>query len=66
MAQKSLYIRDGDTPIWEAAERVARRNRVSVSHLVIAALTEHLPRAAAEPVPAVQWDEIGTDQPTAA
>jgi hypothetical protein len=58
MANKSLYIRDGDTPVWEAAERVARRKRVSLSQLVIEALEEHLPRAAAEPVRDVRWSEI--------
>jgi hypothetical protein len=60
MAQKSLYIRDSDTPIWDAAERVAERDGTSVARLVIAALTDYLPRRADRPQPEVRWDDIAT------
>jgi hypothetical protein len=66
MAQKSLYIRESDTPIWDAAERIADRDDTSVARIVIAALTEYLPKVATRPVQAVRWAEIGTDTPEAA
>lgn len=58
MAQKSLYIREGDTPIWDAAERIAERDGTSVTRLVIAALTEYLPKVATRPEALIQWDDL--------
>jgi hypothetical protein len=40
---KTLYIRDEDTPLWERAEQAAQQTRQSVSQLVTAALRQHLP-----------------------
>lgn len=66
MAQKSVYIRPDDTPVWEAAERMARRRRTSVSHLIVEALEAHLPRiAATEPLPAVRWSDLAAEQSAA-
>jgi hypothetical protein len=59
--KKNIYLRDADTPVWEAAERVAKRNDTSVSRLIVDALTEHLPKAAAEPVRDVRWSDIAAD-----
>jgi hypothetical protein len=44
-----------------SAERVAKRNDTSVSRLIVDALTEHLPKAAAEPVRDVRWSDIAAD-----
>lgn len=60
MAQKSLYIRDSDTPIWDAAERIADRDGTSVARLVIAALTDYLPKVATRPEAEIRWDDIAT------
>jgi hypothetical protein len=60
-----LYIGRDDFATWSLAERVAKRRRVSLSQLVIEALEEHLPRAAAEPISDVRWSEIAVDQPAA-
>ncbi len=61
MAQKNLYVSDRDKPVWKAAERVARRRNVSVAQLVVDALSDYLPRAAAEPDPADRWADIAPD-----
>jgi hypothetical protein len=66
MAQKSLYIRESDTPIWDAAERIAARDDTSVARVVIAALTDYLPKVATKPTQAVRWADIGADTPEAA
>lgn len=42
-ANKTLYIRDDDVPVWERAEEAATRSRQSVSQLVTAALRAYLP-----------------------
>jgi hypothetical protein len=63
---KTLYVRDGDEAVWEAASRVARRNRISLSRLVTDALEAHLPTAAAEPTRTDRWSHFATDDPTAA
>lgn len=42
-ANKTLYIRDEDAPVWERAEEAATRARQSVSQLVTAALRSYLP-----------------------
>jgi hypothetical protein len=61
MPKKNIYLRNADTPVWDAAERVAKRNDTSVSRLIVEALTEHLPKAAAKPVRQVSWADLGTD-----
>mgnify|MGYP001586371359 CR=1 FL=1 len=67
VAQKHLYIRGVDTPIWDAAERIAKRNCTSVSQLVIDALAEHLPKAAEKPVQeSPRWADLGADAANAA
>lgn len=38
----SVYIRAADLPLWERAEDYARRNRLAVSALVLAALETYL------------------------
>jgi hypothetical protein len=40
---KTLYIRDEDTPLWERAEQAAQQLRQSVSQLVTASLRQYLP-----------------------
>jgi len=40
--QVSVYIREQDLPLWERAERYARRHRMPVSGLVLAALEAYL------------------------
>ena len=40
---KTLYMRDEDTPLWERAELAAETSRQSLSQLVTAALRHYLP-----------------------
>jgi hypothetical protein len=40
--QVSVYVRDADLPLWERAERYARRRRMPVSGLIMAALEAYL------------------------
>lgn len=61
MAVRKVYVGDHDGPLWEAAERVADKRRISVSRLVREALEAHLPTAAAEPDPADRWAAIAPD-----
>lgn len=63
MATKTLYVGDRDEPVWQAADRLAKRNGTSVSRLVAQALADYLPRAAAEPAPepADRWAAIAPD-----
>lgn len=61
MAVKKLYVGMKDMPLWEAAERVANRRRISLSQLVREALAEHLPTAAEAPDPAERWARIAAD-----
>jgi hypothetical protein len=42
-ANKTLYIRDEDSSVWERAEEAAARSRQSVSQLVTTALRTYLP-----------------------
>jgi len=42
-----VYVRDEEIPLWERAERYARKHRMPVSGLVMAALEAYL----AEPDP---------------
>lgn len=37
-----MYVRDDDLDLWERAERYARRNRMPVSGLIMAALEAFL------------------------
>lgn len=41
-SQRSVYIRDEDAAIWERAERFAKRRRMPMSGLVLAALERYL------------------------
>lgn len=47
--QVSVYIRAGDLPLWERAERYAREHRVPMSGVVMLALTEYLARHDPQP-----------------
>jgi hypothetical protein len=38
----AIYVREADLPLWERAERYARRHRMPVSGLVLAALESYL------------------------
>jgi hypothetical protein len=40
--QVSVYVRDDDLPLWERAERYARKQRMPISGLVMAALEAYL------------------------
>lgn len=40
--QVSVYVRDDDLELWERAEKYARRHRMPISGLVMAALEEFL------------------------
>lgn len=48
MPNKTLYVPDADISLWEAAQRVARKNGTSLYRVVADALKNDLPRAAAE------------------
>jgi hypothetical protein len=43
--QVSVYVRDDDLELWERAEKYARRHRMPISGLVLAALEEFLAAA---------------------
>lgn len=66
MANKTFYIPERDKPLWDAAQRVAERDKTSLYRIVTNALESHLPAAAAEPAPEDRWARIAADQPTAA
>lgn len=40
--QVSVYVRDDDLELWERAEKYARRHRMPISGLVMAALEAYL------------------------
>jgi hypothetical protein len=40
--QTTIYVREDDLALWERAERYARRHRMPVSGLVMAALERYL------------------------
>lgn len=40
--QVSVYVRAADLPLWERAERYARKHRMPVSGLIMAALEAYL------------------------
>ena len=65
MATKTLYVREPDEPVWDAATRLAKRRKTTVSRLVAEALEDYLPRMAAEPTPEDRWANIAADTPAA-
>lgn len=65
MPNKTFYIPDQDVPLWEAAQRVATRQRTSLYRLVANALESHLPKAAEAPTPEDRWATLAADQPAA-
>jgi hypothetical protein len=48
MGNRTIYVRPGDEARFEAAERYAERNRLSLSSVIAAALEEYLDRRRAE------------------
>lgn len=68
MPTKNLYYSEDDTALMKAAERVAKRKKISFSRLVTDALEAHVPKVAEEPAPAPpdRWAEVAADTPTAA
>ncbi|MEU7170350.1 hypothetical protein ACIODS_12395 [Micromonospora chalcea] len=58
MPNKTLYIPERDVPLWDAAQRVADRQKVSLYRVVSDALEAHLPVAANEPDPQDRWANI--------
>ena len=62
MPSTTLYYPDRDTPIWEAAKRVARRDGVSVSRVITEALEIGLPKRAAKQARNDKWDEIAAEE----
>lgn len=61
MPNKTLYIPDRDRPLWDAAQRVADRNKVSLYRIVSDALQHHLPAVAANPTPDERWANLAAD-----
>lgn len=45
MPYKTIYVRPGDEPLFEAAEHFAKRTRSSLSALIATALQDYLDRA---------------------
>ena len=41
----AVYVRDADLPLWERAERYARKHRMPMSGLIMAALEAYLAEA---------------------
>lgn len=48
MPNKGLYIPDAEVPLWDAAQRVAKKYNVSLYRVVAEALKNDLSRADAE------------------
>lgn len=61
MIRRTIYFRENDAPIAEAARRIAGSRKISFSELVTEALADYLPRIAAEPTPAERWAAIAPD-----
>lgn len=63
MPNKSLYVPPQDEALWDAAQRVAKRKRISLSRLVTDALEVHVPKVAAEPAPppADRWNAVAAE-----
>jgi hypothetical protein len=62
---KTLYLPDAAEPVWDAAERVARKRGIKLGPMLTALLEENLPRLAEEPDPRDRWAQIAADQPAA-
>lgn len=63
---KTFYVPDRDKPLWDAAQRIAKRDGLSLYRIVANALEAHLPTVAAEPAPEDRWAHIAANEPTAA
>lgn len=63
MPNKTLYIPDQEIPLWNAAQRVAKRHGISLHRVVADALRQDLRRADLEgPIkPADEWADIAAD-----
>lgn len=61
MPRQNIYVAERDRGLFDAAERVAKRDRTSLSRVVADALAEHLPRRAASPSPEDRWADIAAD-----
>jgi hypothetical protein len=61
MPNKTFHIPDDEMPLWEAAQRVAKRQRTSLYRIVAEALENDLPRIAAKPSPEDRWAHIAAD-----
>jgi hypothetical protein len=63
MPNKGLYIPDAEVPLWDAAQRVAKKYNVSLYRVVAEALKNDLPRADVEgPVRSLdEWSGIAAD-----
>jgi hypothetical protein len=63
MPNKGLYIPDAEVPLWDAAQRVAKKHRTSLYRIVADALKADLERADAEgPLkPSENWSHIAAD-----
>ncbi len=59
MPNKTLYIPADDEPMWEAAQRVARKRKTSLYRVVAEALRRDLPRADATPDD--EWAGVAAD-----
>jgi Na+-transporting NADH:ubiquinone oxidoreductase subunit NqrF len=60
MPNKTLYIPERDIPLWEAAQRLADRQKVSLYRIVSESLNAHLPVIAEQPAPEDRWTRITT------
>lgn len=63
MPNKGLYIPDTEIPLWDAAQRVAKKHGVSLYRVVADALKNDLPRADTEgPIKAAdEWADIAAE-----
>jgi hypothetical protein len=64
---KTLYMRDEDTPVWERAELAAETSRQSLSQLVTAALRHYLPTICTPAMPwktSTSWSATASPLPT--
>lgn len=63
MPNKGLYIPDADVPLWDAAQRVAKKHKISLYRVVADALKADLPRADSDgPLkPAETWTHIASE-----
>jgi hypothetical protein len=66
MPNKTFYVPDRDKPLWDAAQRIAKRDGISLYRVVADALESHLPAVATAPPPEDRWAHIAADQTVAA